>query len=367
MNPLDEINSINSNSVIVKTEYLRAKDISNNNKSNEEVQKIFADITQKYVKTNAGGEALATVFGVDYQTLMKLEAIEKWFLYHRFYFKGSDDPILRKGNDFSNWDPRYMEDYIIEAIQKGYKNYFLYYDRNERKLRPKSALDLQQDLRNLEGNCNDSRACASSLDAFVGCMFFDKQGCTDYKNIFEYVMNLADYNESLNDLKKKLGLNSISDHGYLALDISSTFGDINDIEYQQANYLKYEAQYKEFCDKMINALSDVPYLQFCVNKSGGVFEGENINISQVMNCTQNISTNPEISEISEGSEGSEGSETKSENIIDYGLFSIHEENKYLPHIVIIICLLILIIEYLTVFYRRNYKFTFVMSQYSQQK
>jgi hypothetical protein len=339
MNPLDEINTINSNTTIVKSEYLRAKDISSSNKSNTEIQKIYAEITQKYVQTNSSGEALATVFGVDYQTLQRLEEIEKWFLYHRFYFLGSDDPILRKGNDFSNWDPRYMEDYIIEATQKGYKNYFLYYDRNEGMLRPKSALALQDDLRNLEGNCSDTHACATSLDVFVGCIFFEKQECTEYKNIFSYVTTLADFNESLNNLKKKLGVSKISDNGYISINPSETFGDIIDINQQLDRYNHYEAQYKEFCDKMITTLADVPYLQFCVNKSSGVFEGENINISQVMNCTQNIPT------------------TEPPTNDQQPLIPSPKSNKNLSYIIIIICITIIVIEFMIVSYRKRVLFT----------
>ena len=267
------------------------------------------EITSEEIDTAA--KALSAVPGLkdlDAGIVAKLEKLERGILYRMFYFPGGIPPkyITGVGKDtpevhydghteqryaLSDWDPRYLDDYIMQAKQNGFHKHFLYYDGElvqhisfgeaiaklgvvDPTLHPFVYYGI------LEGLTYMNKVPSFLADAGVELQLTE----TIIKNQLNAVKNTlvpkidrainAVIGQSKDDFIK-------NDVGWLASDEAYAFA--SDL-YPQ--WRAMQDQYNEYKNKLWEALKEIDNLNLCTNNVSGILVGANV--QQSMECLQTI-------------------------------------------------------------------------------
>lgn len=258
---------------------------------------------------------------LDNGALSKIENIEKQIMYRSFYFPGGKvrrlhsglgtddannkyDQIPGERDLFARWDPRYLDDYVTQAKQKGYHRHFLYY--NGKTILPISFDEAKIKLQ----SCLTSDGLDKSISA---CDEYDIYGILNgllYMGKAESFLaeqdNARDLQLSVSKIRNMLNLKatSINKAANNALNMligqsSSEF--INDDVGWSAELQKYafdiveyaaewdslQADYKKYKEQIWEILKNTNTLNLCTNVTKGIISGD-VNINQEMDCAVRI-------------------------------------------------------------------------------
>ena len=281
-------------------------------------------------------QSIKDAFGANSQLLDKLNYYEKSMYYGRFYFPGPlQDYSEFHNNDVNDRvyylrDPRYLKDYIEEAMNKNYEQYVIVATivtspyTTSTKFKSESIMKLNDYCSNgyikrwdtgyIE--ITSEKYLDEILSLFASIEFFDKydvitsmykenSNTSPLRRVFKTTNELKQFiNKYLQDgllddyikaLENKI--NDSMDHfiesnnGYFAPRALS-FTD-EDIVVEYDNVLKeYQNELREIWDK----ISDIPYLQICTNQASTSGEVKDTTISQNVSCILNVTEGAVTSE-----------------------------------------------------------------------
>ena len=281
-------------------------------------------------------QSIKDAFGANSQLLDKLNYYEKSMYYGRFYFPGPlQDYSEFHNNDVNDRvyylrDPRYLKDYIEEAMNKNYEQYVIVATivtspyTTSTKFKSESIMKLNDYCSNgyikrwntgyIE--ITSEKYLDEILSLFASIEFFDKydvitsmykenSNTSPLRRVFKTTNELKQFiNKYLQDgllddyikaLENKI--NDSMDHfiesnnGYFAPRALS-FTD-EDIVAEYDNILKeYQNELREIWDK----ISDIPYLQICTNQASTSGEVKDTTISQNVSCILNVTEGAVTSE-----------------------------------------------------------------------
>ena len=281
-------------------------------------------------------QSIKDAFGANSQLLDKLNYYEKSMYYGRFYFPGPlQDYSEFHNNDVNDRvyylrDPRYLKDYIEEAMNKNYEQYVIVATivtspyTTLTKFKSESIMKLNDYCSNgyikkwdtgyIE--ITSEKYLDEILSLFASIEFFDKydvitsmykenSNTSPLRRVFKTTNELKQFiNKYLQDgllddyikaLENKI--NDSMDHfiesnnGYFAPRALS-FTD-EDIVVEYDNVLKeYQNELREIWDK----ISDIPYLQICTNQASTSGEVKDTTISQNVSCILNVTEGAVTSE-----------------------------------------------------------------------
>ena len=281
-------------------------------------------------------QSIKDAFGANSQLLDKLNYYEKSMYYGRFYFPGPlQDYSEFHNNDVNDRvyylrDPRYLKDYIEEAMNKNYEQYVIVATivtspyTTSTKFKSESIMKLNDYCSNgyikrwntgyIE--ITSEKYLDEILSLFASIEFFDKydvitsmykenSNTSPLRRVFKTTNELKQFiNKYLQDgllddyikaLENKI--NDSMDHfiesnnGYFAPRALS-FTD-EDIVAEYDNVLKeYQNELREIWDK----ISDIPYLQICTNQASTSGEVKDTTISQNVSCILNVTEGAVTSE-----------------------------------------------------------------------
>ena len=281
-------------------------------------------------------QSIKDAFGANSQLLDKLNYYEKSMYYGRFYFPGPlQDYSEFHNNDVNDRvyylrDPRYLKDYIEEAMNKNYEQYVIVATivtspyTTSTKFKSESIMKLNDYCSNgyikrwdtgyIE--ITSEKYLDEILSLFASIEFFDKydvitsmykenSNTSPLRRVFKTTNELKQFiNKYLQDgllddyikaLENKIN-DSIdhfieSNNGYFAPRALS-FTD-EDIVAEYDNILKeYQNELREIWDK----ISDIPYLQICTNQASTSGEVKDTTISQNVSCILNVTEGAVTSE-----------------------------------------------------------------------
>ena len=281
-------------------------------------------------------QSIKDAFGANSQLLDKLNYYEKSMYYGRFYFPGPlQDYSEFHNNDVNDRvyylrDPRYLKDYIEEAMNKNYEQYVIVATivtspyTTSTKFKSESIMKLNDYCSNgyikkwdtgyIE--ITSEKYLDEILSLFASIEFFDKydvitsmykenSNTSPLRRVFKTTNELKQFinkylqDGSLDDYIKALEnkINDSMDHfiesnnGYFAPRALS-FTD-EDIVAEYDNVLKeYQNELREIWDK----ISDIPYLQICTNQASTSGEVKDTTISQNVSCILNVTEGAVTSE-----------------------------------------------------------------------
>ena len=281
-------------------------------------------------------QSIKDAFGANSQLLDKLNYYEKSMYYGRFYFPGPlQDYSEFHNNDVNDRvyylrDPRYLKDYIEEAMNKNYEQYVIVASivtspyTTSTKFKSESIMKLNDYCSNgyikkwdtgyIE--ITSEKYLDGILSLFASIEFFDKydvitsmykenSNTSPLRRVFKTTNELKQFinkylqDGSLDDYIKALEnkINDSMDHfiesnnGYFAPRALS-FTD-EDIVAEYDNILKeYQNELREIWDK----ISDIPYLQICTNQASTSGEVKDTTISQNVSCILNVTEGAVTSE-----------------------------------------------------------------------
>lgn len=281
-------------------------------------------------------QSIKDAFGANSQLLDKLNYYEKSMYYGRFYFPGPlQDYSEFHNNDVNDRvyylrDPRYLKDYIEEAMNKNYEQYVIVATivtspyTTSTKFKSESIMKLNDYCSNgyikrwdtgyIE--ITSEKYLDEILSLFASIEFFDKydvitsmykenSNTSPLRRVFKTTNELKQFiskylqDGSLDDYIKALEnkINDSMDHfiesnnGYFAPRALS-FTD-EDIVAEYDNILKeYQNELREIWDK----ISDIPYLQICTNQASTSGEVKDTTISQNVSCILNVTEGAVTSE-----------------------------------------------------------------------
>ena len=281
-------------------------------------------------------QSIKDAFGANSQLLDKLNYYEKSMYYGRFYFPGPlQDYSEFHNNDVNDRvyylrDPRYLKDYIEEAMNKNYEQYVIVASivtspyTTSTKFKSESIMKLNDYCSNgyikkwdtgyIE--ITSEKYLDEILSLFASIEFFDKydvitsmykenSNTSPLRRVFKTTNELKQFinkylqDGSLDDYIKALEnkINDSMDHfiesnnGYFAPRALS-FTD-EDIVAEYDNILKeYQNELREIWDK----ISDIPYLQICTNQASTSGEVKDTTISQNVSCILNVTEGAVTSE-----------------------------------------------------------------------
>ena len=281
-------------------------------------------------------QSIKDAFGANSQLLDKLNYYEKSMYYGRFYFPGPlQDYSEFHNNDVNDRvyylrDPRYLKDYIEEAMNKNYEQYVIVATivtspyTTSTKFKSESIMKLNYYCSNgyikrwdtgyIE--ITSEKYLDEILSLFASIEFFDKydvitsmykenSNTSPLRRVFKTTNELKQFinkylqDGSLDDYIKALEnkINDSMDHfiesnnGYFAPRALS-FTD-EDIVAEYDNVLKeYQNELREIWDK----ISDIPYLQICTNQASTSGEVKDTTISQNVSCILNVTEGAVTSE-----------------------------------------------------------------------
>ena len=281
-------------------------------------------------------QSIKDAFGANGQLLDKLNYYEKSMYYGRFYFPGPlQDYSEFHNNDVNDRvyylrDPRYLKDYIEEAMNKNYEQYVIVATivtspyTTSTKFKSESIMKLNDYCSNgyikrwdtgyIE--ITSEKYLDEILSLFASIEFFDKydvitsmykenSNTSPLRRVFKTTNELKQFiNKYLQDgllddyikaLENKI--NDSMDHfiesnnGYFA-PRALNFTD-EDIVTEYDNVLKeYQNELREIWDK----ISDIPYLQICTNQASTSGEVKDTTISQNVSCILNVTEGAVTSE-----------------------------------------------------------------------
>lgn len=260
----------------------------------------------------------------------RMEDLDRYVLYHRFYFPGENVYLHIEGSGVGNdvkyreenggivFDPRFIQSYVDEARQNGFANHVIMFNPMQGTYVSKSIRDIYDIFHNnisiyntssnkwryiyypetgdeIEGfNTRDLVLSAiASMDYFDKWSIFNKfysydpsiiQGIQTVRNFYENPTNnrylisqfIANLGFFIGQQKDDFIHN---DYGYLA-SVKLAF----DCESQIEELNKNEAMYEEYKDKLWNVLEHIPNLSLSGNYISGtiVASGDaNISITQM--------------------------------------------------------------------------------------
>ena len=281
-------------------------------------------------------QSIKDAFGANSQLLDKLNYYEKSMYYGRFYFPGPlQDYSEFHNNDVNDRvyylrDPRYLKDYIEEAMNKNYEQYVIVASivtspyTTSTKFKSESIMKLNDYCSNgyikrwntgyIE--ITSEKYLDEILSLFASIEFFDKydvitsmykenSNTSPLRRVFKTTNELKQFinkylqDSSLDNYIKALEnkINDSMDHfiesnnGYFAPRALS-FTD-EDIVAEYDNVLKeYQNELREIWDK----ISDIPYLQICTNQASTSGEVKDTTISQNVSCILNVTEGAVTSE-----------------------------------------------------------------------
>ena len=281
-------------------------------------------------------QSIKDAFGANSQLLDKLNYYEKSMYYGRFYFPGPlQDYSEFHNNDVNDRvyylrDPRYLKDYIEEAMNKNYEQYVIVATivtspyTTSTKFKSESIMKLNDYCSNgyikrwdtgyIE--ITSEKYLDEILSLFASIEFFDKydvitsmykenSNTSPLRRVFKTTNELKQFiNKYLQDgllddyikaLENKIN-DSIdhfieSNNGYFAPRALS-FTD-EDIVAEYDNVLK---EYQNELREIWNKISDIPYLQICTNQASTSGEVKDTTISQNVSCILNVTEGAVTSE-----------------------------------------------------------------------
>lgn len=281
-------------------------------------------------------QSIKDAFGANSQLLDKLNYYEKSMYYGRFYFPGPlQDYSEFHNNDVNDRvyylrDPRYLKDYIEEAMNKNYEQYVIVATiitspyTTSTKFKSESIMKLNDYCSNgyikrwdtgyIE--ITSEKYLDEILSLFASIEFFDKydvitsmykenSNTSPLRRVFKTTNELKQFiskylqDGSLDDYIKALEnkINDSMDHfiesnnGYFAPRALS-FTD-EDIVAEYDNILK---EYQNELREIWNKISDIPYLQICTNQASTSGEVKDTTISQNVSCILNVTEGAVTSE-----------------------------------------------------------------------
>ena len=281
-------------------------------------------------------QSIKDAFGANSQLLDKLNYYEKSMYYGRFYFPGPlQDYSEFHNNDVNDRvyylrDPRYLKDYIEEAMNKNYEQYVIVATivtspyTTSTKFKSESIMKLNDYCSNgyikrwdtgyIE--ITSEKYLDEILSLFASIEFFDKydvitsmykenSNTSPLRRVFKTTNELKQFinkylqDSSLDDYIKALEnkINDSMDHfiesnnGYFAPRALS-FTD-EDIVAEYDNVLK---EYQNELREIWNKISDIPYLQICTNQASTSGEVKDTTISQNVSCILNVTEGAVTSE-----------------------------------------------------------------------
>ena len=281
-------------------------------------------------------QSIKDAFGANSQLLDKLNYYEKSMYYGRFYFPGPlQDYSEFHNNDVNDRvyylrDPRYLKDYIEEAMNKNYEQYVIVATivtspyTTSTKFKSESIMKLNDYCSNgyikrwdtgyIE--ITSEKYLDEILSLFASIEFFDKydvitsmykenSNTSPLRRVFKTTNELKQFinkylqDGSLDDYIKALEnkINDSMDHfiesnnGYFAPRALS-FTD-EDIVAEYDNVLK---EYQNELREIWNKISDIPYLQICTNQASTSGEVKDTTISQNVSCILNVTEGAVTSE-----------------------------------------------------------------------
>ena len=261
---------------------------------------------------------------------VKIQNLEKQIEYRKFYFPGKEVK-LKKVTDGDTaplgeyWDPRYIQEYISIAKQNGFAQWFVKPKVNENSIEPCNVMTVWEKAKNGVDWPNrkikaDEADTKELINMFVGMNYMKKFGAledvikigsaddgTPLINITETMLNQVYYNidpslrtpeltkivQFTGQTEKQFEKNDV---GYYAMVDSMAF----DCAQLLPELVAREREYKAFKDKLWEILKENPALQLCTNNVN--VTGNNINITQTMECVQTI-TNKEDDKEDNGNGG----------------------------------------------------------------
>lgn len=267
---------------------------------------------------DAAAIALATIpgtEGIDNGVLKKLEDLELQIMFRSYYFqgglpkkfvfgKGTDtdlihyDGLTEERDMFGVWNPRYLDDYIEQAKQYGFHTHFLYYDGTS--IEHMSFADAAIALTFVNDNTNPEK-------------YYGILSGLRYMNKINAFFAECDLPDTLTKGKIKDALNS-DPKGYVATADKKLYGllsqssknfineDVGWIAYDEKwcfagdlykEWKELQDEYNEYKEKLWNAISKLDNINICTNRVSGIQVG-NVNINQINNCIQKITTTTEI-------------------------------------------------------------------------
>lgn len=268
--------------------------------------------TDKYNQTSndADSAALALQKLLDDDTLQKIQNLEKQVEYRKFYFPGGTAQLKVADNDLAplgeNWDPRYLSDYIQAAKSKGFHRWLIIpTGKTFSGMRPVSFDEIANVFKStIDWNTNNFIEDAGTdretiCSMFAGLIYFNKVDAyvadrqvppnkTRFKHVSEKVD--SDVQKAIYSLASLIGQTADdfvkNDVGYYATNDDMAFDAADDL----AKLSKYQQQYEEFKKKLWDVLKNAGVLQLCTNENN--VTGNNITITQAMQCSQTISELP---------------------------------------------------------------------------
>lgn len=235
----------------------------------------------------------------------EISKIERAILFRQFYFPGGVPVLLNiegkaKSDVFTHWDPRYLEEYIIEAKQNGFHRHFLYYDGlrvNTINFYDASEIITKCIKNNVVQN-NDVCKPFNVISILSGLRYMNKiesfiseygrklnVSVSDVLTILDNSSNVADKcDEAVMNIVKQSSDEFINENvGWQADDIKYAF-DV--YEYAQ-RWNECQVKYMEFKDKLWNILSKTNALNICSNVNTSINVGD-VTLQQAITCTQQI-------------------------------------------------------------------------------
>ena len=269
---------------------------------------------KKYNQNDASsqGAAIALQQLLADDVFTKLSNLERQIDYRRFYFPGGvpEQKQLKEGQIIKTgpgWDPRYLEEYIGDAKQYGFHRWMLapIGTTSLSEFTPISYATMDQYLKSsvnwAKGYTIKQGYTAANIAEYVApLVYFDKlQDYVDnYKGVFtdadafkEWIDQYlgSEYDKVMDLLKVQLGHSADEfktlDAGYYAPSESQAF----DAAELTVEFEKYKSQYETYKKKLWDIISKSTVLQLCFNYAD--MTGDNINISQTLECNQSIGDN----------------------------------------------------------------------------
>ena len=244
--------------------------------------------------------AISDYKGLDAEIVDKMEELEKGLLWRMYYFSGGVtkrwisgigidtdlihyDGITGDRDLFAEYNPRYLDEYVIQSRQNGWYNHLIY--SNGVDVKHTTLSNIAQTLSFVKKNGEYFGMIAAmiffdKLDLFVENYDFDKQSLLNDLN--------SSRKQSLYDrmLEQTIGVTKRQfqedSRGWLATDERFCFAaDIWE------KYKSMKEEYDIYRERLWNEISSKPCFQICSNVVKGTFVG-NITITQVANCEMNM-------------------------------------------------------------------------------
>ena len=280
----------------------------------DEIDNNASAYDKEDVSSSDAASAFSALLADD--TFNKIRELEKELEYRKFYFPGGTPQlkVVKEGETpplGKNWDPRYLTDYIQAAKANGFHRWFLYLGGdNQTELMPCSFMMLWNEAKQAINWTTKKFYYEPSNELtsmFVGLKFFDKfdawvdyiKGSTENNInittdkvdwIYEEELSLSVKGDLMEVLTAYIGQTASefknNDVGYYTMLDSLAFDSSKILQ----QLTVYNEKYEQFKKELWAIIKKNPVLQLCTNNAN--ITGNNINITQVMQCNQEIKELP---------------------------------------------------------------------------